>query len=138
MKKIYYFLFVWAILITIPLSNVMPSMAQQITSLEVAVATICTDVVDLEPVDAGNSFQTSLGKVYCFTAIIGAQRPTEITHVWYFRDIERARVNLAIKAYSWRTYSSKTIQSHDIGNWHVDMLGPKGELLKTLQFKTTP
>jgi len=64
-----------------------------------------------------------------------AHSPTEATHVWYFGDIERARVNLAIKAYSWRTYSSKIIQKHEMGNWHVDVLGPEGELLKTLQFK---
>ncbi len=138
MKKVYYFILVLAILITIPLSKVVPSIAQETTSLEVAVATMCTDVIDREPVDVGNSFQALLGKVYCFTTIIAAQIPAEITHVWYFGDIERARVNLAIKAHSWRTYSSKIIQRHEIGDWHVDVLGPKGELLKTLQFKITP
>ncbi len=135
MKKLYYFLLVLAILITIPLSQVVTSKAQETASLEVAVATICTDVVDREPVGAGNAFEVSLGKVYCFTTIVGAHSPTEVTHVWYFGDIERARVNLAIKAYSWRTYSSKRIQGHEIGDWHVDVLGPEGELLKTLQFK---
>ena len=134
MKKVYYFLIVLA-LITIPLSQVVTSKAQETASLEVAAATMCTDVVDREPVGAGNTFEVSLGKVYCFTSIIGAHNPTELTHVWYFGDIERARVNLAIKAYSWRTYSSKRIQKHEIGDWHVDVLGPEGELLKILQFK---
>jgi len=135
MKKIYYFFLVLAILITIPLSQAVTSTAQETAFLEVAAAAICTDVVDREPVDAGNAFEASLGKVYCFTAIIGAHSPTEITHVWYFGDSERARVNLAIKASSWRTYSSKRIQMHEIGDWHVDVLGPEGELLKTLQFE---
>jgi len=138
MKKVYYFLLVLAILITIPLSQVVTSKAQETASLEVAVAAICTDVVDRELVGAGNVFEASLGKVYCFTTIIGTHSPTEVTHVWYFGDIERARVNLAIKAYSWRTYSSKRIQRHEIGDWHVDVLGPAGELLKTLQFKIIP
>jgi hypothetical protein len=138
MKRVPCFLFILAILITIPLSQVVPSKAQETASLEVAVAAICSDVVDREPVDVGNSFEASLGKVYCFTTIIGAHSPTEITHVWYFGDIERARVNLAIKASSWRTYSSKRIQRHEIGDWHVDVLGPNGEVLKTLQFKITP
>jgi len=115
-----------------------PSKAQETASLEVAVAAICSDVVDREPVDVGNSFEVSLGRVYCFTTIIGAHSPTEITHVWYFGDIERARVNLAIKASSWRTYSSKRIQRHEIGDWHVDVLDPNGEVLKTLQFKIIP
>jgi len=136
MKKVYYFLLV-AILITIPLSQVVTSKAQETASLEVAVAAICTDVVDREPVGAGNAFEVSLGKVYCFTTIISAHSPTEVTHVWYFGDIERARINLAIKASTWRTYSSKRIQRHEIGDWHVDVLGPAGELLKTVQFKIT-
>ena len=135
MKKVYYFFIVLAILITIPLSQVVTSKAQEAASLEVAVASICTDVVDREPVGAGDAFEVSLGRVYCFTTIVGAHNPTEVTHVWYFGDIERARVNLAIKASSWRTYSSKRIQGHEIGDWHVDVLGPEGELLKTLQFK---
>ena len=138
MKRVPCFLFILAILITIPLSQVVPSKAQETASLEVAVAAICSDVVDREPVDVGNSFEVSLGRVYCFTTIIGAHSPTEITHVWYFGDTERARVNLAIKASSWRTYSSKRIQRHEIGDWHVDVLGPNGEVLKTLQFKITP
>lgn len=138
MKRILYYLLVLAILITIPLSPVVSSKAQESASLEVAVAAICNDVVDREPVGAGNTFEVSLGKVYCFTTIIGAHSPTEVTHVWYFGDIERARVNLAIKAYSWRTYSSKRIQRHEIGDWHVDVLGPGGELLKTIEFKITP
>ena len=135
MKKIYYFFLVLAILITIPLSQAVTSKAQETAFLEVAAAAMCTDVVDREPVDAGNTFEVSLGKVYCFTTITGAHSPTEITHVWYFGDIERARVNLAIKASSWRTYSSKRIQMHEIGDWHVDVLGSEGELLKTLQFE---
>ena len=135
MKKIYYFFLVLAILITIPLSQAMTSNAQETAFLEVAVAAMCTDVVDREPVGAGDAFEVSLGKVYCFTTIIGAHSPIEITHVWYFGDIERARVNLAIKASSWRTYSSKRIQMHEMGDWHVDVLGPEGELLKTLPFE---
>ena len=99
MKRVPYFFLVLAILITIPLSQVVPSKAQETASLEVAVAAICSDVVDREPV---------------------------------------ARVNLAIKASSWRTYSSKRIQRHEIGDWHVDVLDPNGEVLKTLQFKIIP
>jgi len=72
MKKVYYFFLVLAILITIPLSQAVTSKAQETASLELGVAAICTDVVDREPVGAGNAFEVSLGKVYCFTTIIGA------------------------------------------------------------------
>ena len=106
--------------------------------LIVAKAHICRDVVNREPVDAGDTFEASVGKLYCFTKTMSAYNPTEITHVWYFGDSERARVSLPVESFSWRTYSSKIIQAHEIGDWHVDVLSPKNEVLQTLQFKITP
>ena len=70
MKKLYYFLLVLAIPVTIPLSQVVTSTAQETAALEVAAAAMCTDVVDREPVGAGDAFEVSLGKVYCFTTIV--------------------------------------------------------------------
>lgn len=111
---------------------------QEAAQLKVSVAAICKDVVDREPVDSGTSFPVSMGKLYCFTKITGAQSPTEITHVWYFDGTERARVDLMVKSASWRTYSSKTIQSHEMGAWWVDVLDSAGTLLKRLEFEVTP
>jgi type II secretory pathway predicted ATPase ExeA len=101
-------------------------------------AHICRNVVDREPVDVGNTFEASVGKLYCFTETMSAYNPTEISHVWYLGDTKRAMVNLPVDSFSWRTYSSKIIQAHEIGDWHVDVLSPKNEVLQTLQFKITP
>ena len=111
--------------------------AQETAPLEAGVAAICQDVVDHEPVDAGISFPASVGKLYCFTKITGAQSPTTITHVWYFGSTERARVDLDVSSASWRTYSSKIIQAHEIGSWRVDVLDSAGTVLKELQFEIT-
>jgi len=138
MRRLCYFVFVLITLIALCLSQAVTLKAQQTGSIEVAAAAICRDVVDRGPVDAGYSFEASVGKLYCFTKIIGAQRPIGITHVWYFGDTERARVYLSVRSSSWRTNSSKTIQAHEIGYWHVNVLGPEGELLRTLQFEITP
>lgn len=113
------------------------TMAQEAPSLEVAVAAICQDVVDREPVDAGVSFPASVGTLYCFTKIAGAQEPTKVTHVWYFGATERARVELDINSSSWRTWSSKIIQAHEIGSWRVDVTNEEGTVLKELQFEIT-
>jgi hypothetical protein len=102
------------------------------------VATICKDVVDREPVDSGNSFTADVGKLYCFTKIMGAESPTHVTHVWYFDGTERARVDLAVNAASWRTFSSKIIQAHELGAWRVDVLDADGNVLKSLDFEVTP
>jgi hypothetical protein len=79
-----------------------------------------------------------VGKLYCFTKITGAQSPTHVTHVWSFDGTERARVELAVNAASWRTFSSKIIQAHELGAWRVEILDPEGSVLKTLEFEVTP
>ena len=137
MKKLSYVFLVLAMLTTIILYQVVTIKAQEAGSLEVAEAVICRDVVDREPIDVGDSFEVSVGKLYCFTKIIGAQEAIEIAHVWYYGDVERARVNLSVEASSWRTWSSKIIQAHEIGDWHVDVIGPDDEVLETVEFETT-
>ena len=112
--------------------------AQNPPELVVSVAAICKDPVDHEPVDSGNSFTADVGKLYCFTKITGAQSPTQVTHVWLFDGTERARVDLAVNAVSWRTFSSKIIQQHELGAWRVDVLDAEGNVLKTLEFEVTP
>lgn len=114
------------------------SQAQGTPHLEVPAAAICKDVVDLEPADTGTSFVAEEGQLYCFTKITGAQGPAHVTHVWYFDGTERARVDLAVNSIAWRTYSSKIIQPHELGSWHVDVLDSLGNVLKTLKFEVTP
>jgi len=112
--------------------------AQAPVSLKVEFATICRDVVNREAVDSGTSFQASVGKLCCFTDIIGAQTYTEITHVWYYGDTVRARVTLEVNSPRWRTYSSKIILPHEIGEWHVEVLGPEGNRLMLIPFAISP
>jgi len=108
------------------------------SGLTVKEGVICRDIYRRRPLAVGDNFEASVGKLYCFSNIIGARSPVEITHVWYFGNTERARIKLAVRYSSWRTYSSKVIRSQDIGNWHVDVLGPEDEVLQTLRFKISP
>ena len=126
-------LFLVAVFLFLPIVT----QAQETASLDVAVAAICQDVVDREPVDAGISFSVSVGTLYCFTKITGAQSPAQITHVWYFGATERARVDLDVNSATWRTWSSKIIQTHEVGSWRVDVLDSTGTVLKELQFEVT-
>jgi len=105
--------------------------------LSVERAAICQDVVEREPVDEGTSFPVSVGKLYCFTKIVGAETPAEVIHVWYFGDVERGRITLSIGGSSWRTYSSKVIQEHEIGSWRVEVLDASGKVLQTINFTVT-
>ena len=112
--------------------------AEETSALTIQDPAICLDVVARACVDANDVFPASVGKLFCFTKILGAQEPTTITHVWYFGDIERARVNLTIRSVHFRTFSSKRIQPHEIGNWRVDVLGPGDVLLKSITFEVVP
>jgi hypothetical protein len=114
------------------------SEVQQAAQLVVSVAAICRDVVDREPDGYGTSFPVSVGKLYCFTKITGAESPTQITHVWFFDGNERARIDLAVNSSNWRTYSSKIIQPHELGTWNVDVLDFNGNVLKRLEFEVAP
>ena len=112
--------------------------AQQTGNLNVASAVICKNVVDRKPVEPGTSFSASAGRLYCYSKIADIQNPTQIVHVWYFGDTERARIPLKINPPSWRTFSSKKIQGHETGKWQVKILDASGNLLEDVGFEITP
>ena len=112
--------------------------AQQSGDLNVAGAVICKNIVDRQPVEPGTSFPASVGRLYLYSKIAGIQNPTQIVHAWYIGDVERARVSLNVNPPAWRTYSSKIIQAHDIGKWHVKILDEAGNLLEDVEFEVTP
>ena len=109
--------------------------SQDMESVQVVEGTICTDVADRNCINSSTRFTAPVDKLFCFTKIVGAQNNTYVTHVWYFGETERARVGLDVRSGSWRTYSSKIIQPHEIGDWHVDVLGEDGQLLMVIPFE---
>jgi len=117
--------------------SVQAGFGQDAAALEVADPAICTGIEDRACVDPKEEFTMPVEKLYCFTRITGAAEDTEITHVWYFGDVERARISLAVRSSSYRTYSSKRIQAHETGKWHVDVLDDAGNVLKTISFSIT-
>lgn len=106
-------------------------------TMEVAKSAVCENVVNREVVSKGSSFSASVGKLYCYSKIANIQSHTEVIHAWYFGDAQRARVTLNVNPPAWRTYSSKVIQDHEIGNWRVEILDPSGNLLETVRFDIT-
>jgi hypothetical protein len=99
---------------------------------------ICKNVVNRAPIDAGNSFAMPIDKIFCFTKIVGANQPTEITHVWCFDGTERDRVTLSVGGSPWRTFSSKRLRQNDVGHWYVDVLDAGGNMLDREAFIVEP
>ena len=112
--------------------------AQQAGDVSVASAVICKGIADRQAVEPGNSFPVSAGKLYCYNKITNIGTATEVVHAWYYGDTQRAQVRLNVNPPSWRTYSSKIIQPHEIGAWRVDILDATGNRLETVQFEITP
>lgn len=98
---------------------------------------VCTGVMDHAAVGVGDVFSADVGKLFCFTRVQcpfveGSDQFVE--HVWYFNNVERARVKLPVRSANWGTYSSKLIQSFEIGDWRVEVLDPNGEAVSVFQF----
>lgn len=103
-------------------------------SLQVAEMAVTTNVVDRNPVDRIESYSATVGKLYCFTRLVGAEEDTHITHVWYRDGQEMARIDLPVRSSNWRTWSSKTILPEWTGDWRIDVLDAEGSLLTSLTF----
>ncbi|MEJ2164025.1 MAG: DUF2914 domain-containing protein [Desulfobacterales bacterium] len=121
MKRILFWLGVCSAVVCVCLLLPLSIQAQQAGDVKVATAVICKNVVDRQPVEPGSSFPVSIGKLYCYTKIDNIATSENIVHAWYYKDTQRALVTLNINPPSWRTYSSKIIQSHEIGAWRVEI-----------------
>ena len=109
-------------------------LVQAESGLEVSQITFATSIEDRQPIGPGTSFPADVERVFCFTAINGAEGETSVSHVWYFNDTEMARVPLSVRAAAWRTWSSKRIMPYWIGQWRVDVESTEGEVLTSKEF----
>jgi len=97
-------------------------------------AVVATAVENLNPVAPGVSFDTTIGRLYCFTRVKTNLQPAVIKHLWFHGDKMVMEVTLPIKSSNWRTYSMKTILPSAVGDWKVDITSDDGTILKTLNF----
>ncbi len=107
---------------------------QPTETLTIEQAVIAREVENREPVDEATSFPADVGQLVFFTRGVGAGEETYIYHVWRHGETERARVRLPVRSPSWRTWSTKQIQSSWTGSWTVQVLDAHGEALDTLSF----
>lgn len=105
--------------------------------LEIARIAIARAVEDREPVDEGETFPSDSERLFCFVEVRGAKGETEVTHVWYWKEEEMARVDLGVRSARWRTWSSKRILEHWTGPWRVDVLNPEGTVLRSISFQVS-
>jgi hypothetical protein len=98
-------------------------------------ALICRGIANRAPLEPGETFESSVGRLYCFTRVTGANRDTVILHIWYPPDRNLYEQSLPVKSPSWRTWSCKTVPADWTGEWHVEVAAEDGTVLKTLVFE---
>ena len=102
--------------------------------LSVEESAIALDVIDRMPVGSDSSFVASVGLVYCWTRVAGAEGEVAIHHVWFHGDQEMADIELRIGGSPWRTWSSKAIVPEWTGDWRVEVRDSAGNVIETIRF----
>lgn len=104
------------------------------STIVVADAKVGTGVEAREIVGEAATFPSTVGKVFCWTKVTGGAGQS-VTHAWYLNGEKMSEVSLSLKFDSVRTYSYKTIGADMKGAWKVEILGPDGASLKTVEFQ---
>jgi Protein of unknown function (DUF2914) len=104
------------------------------TGVQLEEAAICRNVEDRTPIGRGSIFHAGVGRLYCFTKVIGAQTDTTIIHHWYLNGKLKASVTLPVRSAAWRTWSSKDIMPQETGDWMVEVLTAEGDALESILF----
>ncbi len=86
------------------------------------------------PVGISSYFDSSVGKLYAFTRIVGAEGDTRVYHKWYHGDVLVADVPLTVRSGDWRTWSTKNVQPGWTGDWRLVVVSEDGSVLGTVKF----
>jgi len=98
-------------------------------------AVLCTGIEDRMPTGENTAFPADVEKVYLWTRVSGVtEGEMTIHHVWLRNGKEMADVPLKVKGSPWRTYSYKTIPAEWAGKWEAKVVGPDGNVIKSLAF----
>ncbi len=103
-------------------------------SLEVQDVAIGTGVYQRVPTGISSYFDSSVGKLYAFTRIVGADGDTRVYHKWYHGDVLVADVTLTVRSDDWRTWSTKNVRPDWTGDWRVVVVSEDGSVLGSVKF----
>ena len=109
-------------------------LSQDMVTLKVDEMEICTAIEERQPAGADTAFVKSVGQLFCFVKVSGESDSTSISHVWFFDGKEMAKIELAVKGKTWRTWSSKRIAEDWVGAWKVEVQSINGDVLMAKEF----
>ena len=97
---------------------------------------ICRGVYKRNPIKPGFTFSNNVDSLYCYTKISNKGIKQEIKHLWYYENKLITSVTYNIKtSYNYRSWSKKTILPSQIGEWRVDIIDSKENVLGSRKFQ---
>ncbi len=97
---------------------------------------ICRGVYKRNPIKPGFTFANSVDSLFCYTKISNKGAKQEIKHLWYYEDKLITSVTYNIKtSYNYRSWSKKTILPNQTGQWRVDIIDNKENVLGSRKFQ---
>lgn len=103
-------------------------------SLQVQDVAVGTGVSDRVPTGISTYFDSSVGKLYAFTRITGAEEEIRVYHQWYYGDVLVADVPFSVRSGDWRTWSTKNVQPDWTGDWRLVVVSDDGTVLESIKF----
>ena len=97
-------------------------------------AIMATEITDRLPQGVGVQFDSTVGEVFAFTRIVGADGDTRVQHKWYYNDRLMADITLSVRSNNWRTWSSKKVLPEWAGDWRVEVVDEDGSVIEVLRF----
>lgn len=110
------------------------------TDIRIAEITTCESVENRQPVSRKNEFSLQLETTpYVWMDVRSKKTPYKLRHVYYLNDRRYCEVPLAIVYPRMRTWSNVTLRHpYEAGQWRVDVVTQKGEILSQVQFSVIP
>ena len=97
---------------------------------------ICRGVYKRNPIKPGFTFSNNVDSIFCYTKISNKGPKQEIKHLWYYENKLITAVTYNIKtSYNYRSWSKKTILPSQTGEWRVDIIDDKENVLGSRKFK---
>jgi hypothetical protein len=98
-----------------------------------ATAVVCTAIVKNSCEGADTKFPTNVGKLFGFSQVVNV--PDKLIHVWFYRDRELGRVEMAApSAPRWKTWSNVTVARNMLGTWRLEARDGSGKVLAKFTF----
>jgi len=126
----------WAVLILVFFSG-SQAVSQESGVLTLEDAVMCEEIKDRKPVNKTIVFSIASRRAICFTSFSKVPDKVIIFHNWYKYDKLIAKVRLRLQPPQWSSFSSIPLKEKDKGPWRVEVIDPKGKLLRVLRFSVT-